>query len=79
MVNAMKKAQAHVKKSCDKMSSKLQEFKLVVFKQFLVGRLNQSCCLARHTDEMITKLESAGLGYHVKADETTERIGKVYH
>ena len=25
---------------------------------------------------MIQKLESAGLGYHVKADETTEKLGK---
>ena len=31
----------------------------------------------RHTDEMIQKLESAGLGYHVKADETTDRLGKI--
>ena len=28
---------------------------------------------------MIKKLESAGLGYRVRADETTERIGKVDH
>ena len=27
MVNAMKEAQAHVKHGCNKMSSKLQEFK----------------------------------------------------
>ena len=30
----------------------------------------------RHTDEMIQKLESAGLGYHVTAEETAERLGK---
>ena len=28
---------------------------------------------------MIKKLESAGLGYRVRADQTTERIGKVNH
>ena len=33
------------------------------------------CC--RHTDEMIEKLESAGLGYHVRADETEERLGRI--
>ncbi|CAH3163087.1 unnamed protein product, partial [Porites evermanni] len=31
----------------------------------------------KHTDEMIKKLESAGLGYRVRADETTERIGEI--
>ena len=29
----------------------------------------------RHTDEMIKKLESAGLGYHVSADETEDKLG----
>ncbi|XP_022796392.1 E3 ubiquitin-protein ligase rnf213-alpha-like isoform X2 [Stylophora pistillata] len=31
----------------------------------------------RHTDEMIHKLESAGLGYHVKADESEDRLGHI--
>ncbi|XP_078382607.1 E3 ubiquitin-protein ligase rnf213-alpha-like isoform X3 [Oculina patagonica] len=31
----------------------------------------------RHTDEMIQKLESAGLGYHVRADKTAERLGQI--
>ena len=31
------------------------------------------CC--RHTDDMIHKLESAGLGYHVKTDESEDRLG----
>ena len=31
----------------------------------------------RHTEEMIKKLESAGLGYHVRADETEERLGRI--
>ncbi|XP_031747021.1 E3 ubiquitin-protein ligase RNF213 [Xenopus tropicalis] len=31
----------------------------------------------RHTEEMITRLESAGLGYRVKADETNERLGSI--
>ena len=29
----------------------------------------------RHTDDMIHKLESAGLGYHVKTDESDDRLG----
>ena len=29
----------------------------------------------RHTKEMIKKLESAGLGYHVSADETEDKLG----
>jgi hypothetical protein len=29
----------------------------------------------RHTKEMIRKLESAGLGYHVSADETEDKLG----
>ena len=29
----------------------------------------------RHTQEMIQKLESAGLGYHVSADETEDKLG----
>ncbi|CAH2291483.1 E3 ubiquitin- ligase RNF213 [Pelobates cultripes] len=31
----------------------------------------------KHTDEMINRLESAGLGYRVKADETKERLGSI--
>jgi hypothetical protein len=31
----------------------------------------------RHTKEMIQKLESAGLGYHVSADETEDKLGMV--
>ena len=29
----------------------------------------------RHTDDMIHKLESAGLGYHVKTDQSEDRLG----
>jgi len=29
----------------------------------------------RHTDEMIEKLETAGLGYYVKADSTQHKFG----
>ena len=29
----------------------------------------------RHTDEMIKKLESAGLGYHVKSEDASEKLG----
>ncbi|XP_068134511.1 LOW QUALITY PROTEIN: E3 ubiquitin-protein ligase RNF213-like [Hyperolius riggenbachi] len=31
----------------------------------------------KHTDDMIKRLESAGLGYRVKADETKERLGSI--
>ncbi|XP_072001709.1 E3 ubiquitin-protein ligase RNF213-like isoform X2 [Engystomops pustulosus] len=31
----------------------------------------------KHTDEMIKRLESAGLGYRVSADETKERLGSI--
>ena len=29
----------------------------------------------RHTDDMIHKLELAGLGYHVKTEESDDRLG----
>ena len=31
----------------------------------------------RHSEELIKKLEQAGLGYHVDADKTTDRLGRV--
>ncbi|XP_053562489.1 E3 ubiquitin-protein ligase RNF213 [Bombina bombina] len=31
----------------------------------------------KHTEEMIKRLESAGLGYRVKAEETKERLGSI--
>ncbi|XP_028310203.1 E3 ubiquitin-protein ligase rnf213-alpha [Gouania willdenowi] len=31
----------------------------------------------KHTDEMIHKLESAGLGYRVRAEETDEKLGSI--
>ncbi|KAL4233165.1 hypothetical protein ACF0H5_007850 [Mactra antiquata] len=31
----------------------------------------------KHSDELIKKLEQAGLGYHVDADETTDKLGRV--
>ncbi|KAG8579470.1 hypothetical protein GDO81_010907 [Engystomops pustulosus] len=31
----------------------------------------------KHTDEMIKRLESAGLGYRVSADETKQRLGSI--
>ena len=31
--------------------------------------------LFRHTKEMIEKLETAGLGYYVKADSTQHKFG----
>ena len=29
----------------------------------------------RHSEELIKRLEQAGLGYHVDADKTTDRLG----
>ncbi|XP_053396012.1 E3 ubiquitin-protein ligase rnf213-alpha-like [Mercenaria mercenaria] len=31
----------------------------------------------KHSEQLIKKLEMAGLGYHVDADETTDRLGRV--
>ncbi|KAK0137548.1 E3 ubiquitin-protein ligase rnf213-alpha [Merluccius polli] len=31
----------------------------------------------KHTDEMVKKLESAGLGYRVRAEETDEKLGSI--
>ncbi|KAH3727158.1 hypothetical protein DPMN_053084, partial [Dreissena polymorpha] len=31
----------------------------------------------KHPEELIKKLEQAGLGYHVDADETTDRLGRI--
>ena len=33
-------------------------------------------CLCRHSERMIAKLETAGLGFYVKQDKTAERLGK---
>ena len=33
----------------------------------------------RHSRKMIAKLESAGLGFHVKENETMERLGMIDH
>lgn len=30
----------------------------------------------RHSDEMISKLEQAGLGFYVKQEKTADRLGK---
>ena len=35
-------------------------------------------CLCRHTEEMIEKLESAGLGFYVKATETQQKLGELH-
>ena len=32
--------------------------------------------ICRHSDELIQRLEKAGLGYHVDAEKTTDRLGK---
>lgn len=31
----------------------------------------------RHSDDMINRLERAGLGYHVNSDETDDKLGKL--
>ena len=36
-----------------------------------------ACMHNRHSRQMIKKLESAGLGFHVKANETMERLGMI--
>lgn len=33
----------------------------------------------RHSDEMIDRLERAGLGYHVNTDETDDKLGNSKH
>ena len=37
--------------------------------------LTMSFRILRHTDKMIKKLESAGLGYHVKSEDASEKLG----
>ena len=33
---------------------------------------------SRHTDEMISNLQSAGLGFHVDATNTKDKFGKIF-
>ena len=33
--------------------------------------------LCRHSEEMIEKLESAGLGFYVRATETQQKLGNI--
>ena len=33
-------------------------------------------CMFRHTEEMIEKLETAGLGFYVRVSETQQKLGK---
>ena len=33
-------------------------------------------CIIRHSDDMIEKLESAGLGFFIKGEETKQKLGK---
>lgn len=35
------------------------------------------CSFCRHTENMIKKLETAGLGFYVKQDMTADRLGKI--
>ena len=42
----------------------------------LCPSLSSHISVCRHTNEMIKKLETAGLGYHVGAVDTYEKIGK---
>jgi len=32
-------------------------------------------CVTRHSDDMIEKLESAGLGFFIKGEETQQKLG----
>ena len=36
-----------------------------------------SVCIIRHSDDMIEKLESAGLGFFIKGEETKQKLGKL--
>ena len=40
------------------------------------GVEHQFYIIFRHSDEMIKRLEQAGLGYHIQADATTDKLGK---
>ena len=48
---------------------------------YLVFVIFKNCLLCnatiyfRHTEEMIKKLEAAGLGYYVKSDSTQQKFG----
>ncbi|ESO94720.1 hypothetical protein LOTGIDRAFT_232244 [Lottia gigantea] len=48
------------------------------FNQYKTLKIIAACNPYRkHTDELIKRLENAGLGYHVDADATTDRMGRV--
>ena len=36
----------------------------------------QTYHIFRHSDEMVKRLEEAGLGYHIKAEQTTDKLGQ---
>ena len=41
----------------------------------LISHLNFTYCTNRHSDEMIERLESAGLGFFIKIEETRLKLG----
>ena len=70
----------------------IQQAQLEVSKELMVDRLNdgepipksstlQFICAVNpyrtHSDTMIRKLESAGLGYHIKAENTKDTLGQI--
>ena len=36
-------------------------------------------CIIRHSDDMIEKLESAGLGFFIKGEETKQKLGRLVY
>lgn len=41
-----------------------------------INKILNMLFFARHSDELIQRLEQAGLGYHVDADKTTDKLGR---
>ena len=38
--------------------------------------MNPICSSFRHSEDLIQRLENAGLGYHIDADKTVDKLGK---
>lgn len=51
-------------------------FENIIFVQILRPFFKSIAINCRHSDEMIDRLERAGLGYHVNSDETDDKLGK---
>jgi len=51
---------------------------LAVYCELIDEQFTLCYCYFRHSEELIKRLEQAGLGYHVDADKTTDRFGTEY-